>query len=548
MSIFSKYKFVILIFLFAVIFRFWQLGQIPLSLNWDEVAFGYNAYAIGIDGKDEFGKYLPYAYLESYGDFKPPLYAYASVIPIKFFGLNEFSVRFASAFFGSLTVLLCYFLTREIFYKANHKEQYALFAMLFLAISPWHINLSRAGFEANVASFFIVLGVFTFLFAIRSKSMLLVVSAVSFALSLYVFNTSRVVVPLFVLALAVGFYKQLWKVKKQVIIACIVGTILVIPLIPFLLSPQASLRFKEVNIFSNEEIIKTANQQIGNNNNAWWSRLLHNRRVLFANEYVKHYFDNLNPNFLFISGDENHRFGTKDVGLLYIWEIPFFILGVIFLFRRREDYWWILPIWILIGIIPAATARETPHALRIETIIPTLQIVSAIGVTIALRYIRQQKISQALRKTIVVGVFFLLFVNVLYYIHGYYRHYPNESAGEWQYGYKDAISYAQSVEGDYDAVSMTEELGRPYAYVLFYTQANPQDFRSKAKVTRDAFGFVTVQQYGKYHFSKNPNQYQKEEEKILYVNIPESVPKNATIIKEFRYPDGFKRLTAYTYD
>src|SRR3990167_393103 len=147
------------IIVLASFLRFYNLGVNPPSLTWDEVAWGYNAYSLGIDGKDEHGRFLPLNYLESFGDFKPPLYAYLDVIPVKIFGLNEFAVRFPSAILGSLTVLLTYFLTKRIFWQSERKNLYGLTSAFILAISPWHIMLSRAAFEANVATFFIVLGV-----------------------------------------------------------------------------------------------------------------------------------------------------------------------------------------------------------------------------------------------------------------------------------------------------------------------------------------------------------------------------------------------------
>ena len=113
--------FLIAIICIALVLRFWQLGNIPASLNWDEVAWGYNAYSLGIDGRDEFGVFLPYKYIESFGDFKPPVYAYLAVIPVKLFGLNEFATRFPAALLGTLTVILTYFLVKEIFPKSNKK-------------------------------------------------------------------------------------------------------------------------------------------------------------------------------------------------------------------------------------------------------------------------------------------------------------------------------------------------------------------------------------------------------------------------------------------
>ena len=114
---FAKYIQVLLaiIVLLAVFLRFFQLGGNPPGINWDETAWGYNAYSLGVDGRDEFGVFLPLQYIESFGDFKPPLYAYLTILPVKLFGLTEFATRFASVFFGSLTVLLTYFLVRKLF-------------------------------------------------------------------------------------------------------------------------------------------------------------------------------------------------------------------------------------------------------------------------------------------------------------------------------------------------------------------------------------------------------------------------------------------------
>src|SRR3990167_4417424 len=90
-------KLVILVAGIALILRFYKLGQIPLSLSWDEVSLGYNAYSILKTGRDEHAKWFPLAAFEAYGDYKPPLYIYASVPFIKVFDLNELAVRLPSA-------------------------------------------------------------------------------------------------------------------------------------------------------------------------------------------------------------------------------------------------------------------------------------------------------------------------------------------------------------------------------------------------------------------------------------------------------------------
>lgn len=536
-----------LIILVAAVFRFFSLGQNPPSLTWDEVSWGYNAYSLGISGADEFGRFLPLVYLESFGDFKPPVYAYLDVLPIKLFGLGEFAVRFPSAFFGMLTVFLTYFLVKRIFWKSKNKNSYALFSALILAISPWHVMLSRAAFEANVATFFIVLGVWAFLKGIQDKKWYLVASVVPFALSLYTFNTARIVVPLLVLFLAVIFRRRLMDLKKETAAAVILGIFLILPTATFLVSPQASLRFKEVNIFSDPGVVITANQQISNDGNALWSKLLHNRRLGYGVSYLKHYFDNLSPGFLFIKGDGNPKFSTQTVGQLYLWELPFFIAGAFLLFRKKEGYWWIVPAWLLIGIIPAATARETPHALRTEAALPMFQIMTAYGVSWfvhRISNIKYQILNIHIKYLIYLGTFLLLFLNVLYFAHGYLAHYSREFSGEWQHGYKESLKFAKDVEGNYKEIEFTSDLGRPYIYYLFYNKVAPNEFKNSAIVKRDVFGFVEVESIGKYKFSKDlPTQGGGD---ILYINVPQKVPGNAKILKKFSLLNGQESLVAYT--
>lgn len=533
----------ILIVALAGFLRFWHLGTNPPSLTWDEVAWGYNGYSLGLDGKDEFGRFLPLNYLESFGDFKPPLYAYLTVIPVWLFGLTEFATRFASAFFGTLTIFVTYFLVKNMFREERHADTIALLSSFFFAISPWHINLSRAAFEANVATFLLVTGTYFFVKAMRSTKKYLLPSALCFILSVYTFNTARVFAPLFLVFLAIGFRKELLMHKKEVVVASIFGFVALLPILPFLFSPQAGLRYKEVNIFSDISVIERVNQEIANDNNALWSKIIHNRRFTYAFEFAHHYFDNLNPLFLFIKGDGNPKFSTQDVGQLYLFDVPFLIIGGFLLFRNRKGFWWILPGWLLLGILPAATARETPHALRIETVMPTFQVITAYGLVHFIDLIHWS--SPFLKKSLVIFVFGILLIQSAYYLHGYYTHYPLEFSGEWQYGYKESISYVKSVEKNYSDIYITQELGRPYVYYLFYLNIQPSEFRNDSIVTRDVFGFVSVNKVGKYHFLKSFDKIPKKVNQLFIT--AGNAPQGSKILKEFRLLNNRTILTAYTY-
>lgn len=166
--------FFLTILVLALVLRFYQLGGVPPSLNWDEAGMGYNAYSlIKTGGFDEYGEFLPLSF-RSFDDYKPPFYTYLTRIPVLLLGLNDFAIRFVSAIMGVLTVIFTYFLVLELF----NNWKIALLSMFFLSVSPWHLQFSRVAFEANVAVFFLVAGVWAFLKWVRQNGQWLAISAI----------------------------------------------------------------------------------------------------------------------------------------------------------------------------------------------------------------------------------------------------------------------------------------------------------------------------------------------------------------------------------
>src|SRR3990167_9776130 len=138
-----KFK-LLLIIILASLLRIWNLNNFPVGFNADEAAIGYNAYSLLQTGKDEYGSSFPLSF-KSFGDYKPGLYFYFVMPFVAILGLNEWAVRIPSALFGIGTVILIYFLAKEIF----KNRWVGIFSSLLLAISPWHIHFSRGGWRSE---------------------------------------------------------------------------------------------------------------------------------------------------------------------------------------------------------------------------------------------------------------------------------------------------------------------------------------------------------------------------------------------------------------
>ena len=558
----KKIALALLIF-FALFLRTYHISQVPPALSWDEVSIGYNAYSILKTGRDEHGKFLPIDTFVAYGDYKPPLAIYLTVPSIALFGLSEFGVRFPSAFFGTLTVLMTYFLVKELFRRTKNHEPVTrnlpTIASLLLAISPWHINLSRAGFEANIALFFIVLGVYFILLA-REKYKYWYVAWVPFVASIYTFNSARYFTPLFAIVLCIFVRKDIRQYWKACSIGVIVALMCLLPIIPHLVSKEARLRFAEVNIFTDNSVVVTSNERIAYDKNSMIGKILHNRRVGFALSYLRHFADNLQPSFLFIQGDGNPKFSTRVVGQLYIIEAPLLAIGIFSMFALYPQVAWILLFWIILAIVPAATARETPHALRILNSLPAWQIFIAYGILSIPVYIKQLRTKNPAlpagrhepattnqQPYLIIYMFLLVAIYAFsfgYYLHNYYSHYATKYSGEWQYGYREAILAAQAIDGSYDTIYLTSSIGRPYMYTLFYTRYDPIAFMRTKDTSFDTAGFYHVNGFGKYRFVDSmPVGGLKT--KTLYITDPDWVPGDARILRTITLLDGTKRLILF---
>ncbi|MEK7513906.1 MAG: hypothetical protein AAB580_03370, partial [Patescibacteria group bacterium] len=189
--------FLIIIVLLAAILRFYKLGQVPSGFVNDEAAIGYNAYSLLKTGKDEFNVSWPVIF-RSFGEGKLPVYIYLTIPSVAVFGLNEFSVRFPSALFGVLTVLVV--------------SRWSLLAALVLATLPWHIHFSRAAFEANLALFFLTFGTWTWL----AKKFWW--SLISFTLAIFTYNAALIFMPLWVVYL---FFRDKHKIILFIFLALI---------------------------------------------------------------------------------------------------------------------------------------------------------------------------------------------------------------------------------------------------------------------------------------------------------------------------------------
>jgi 4-amino-4-deoxy-L-arabinose transferase-like glycosyltransferase len=524
------------IFLFGFVFRVWDVTNVPPSLYWDEVSQGYNAYSVLTTGFDEHHQFLPITHFVAFGDNKAPVNIYLIVLSMIVFGKTALAIRFPSVLFGSLTVICAFFLAREVFWQHKKREIIALVAAGLLAISPWHILLSRASYEANIATFFTVLGLFLFFFAKRRFGLAYVFSAVSFVVGFYAFTAHRVFIPLIVLVLALLYWKDLLLKKKIVVLSIVVGLVLLLPMAVYFLNPDSGIRFSEVNIFSDTTVVDQSNTWLKEDNNSLAGKIFDNRRIGYFMLYAKHYFDFFNPQYLFFTGDVNPRFSTQASGELWLWELPFILTGFYVLLKMRNKTALFILLWFLLAPVAAATARETPHALRSETYVPVYELLTALGLVASGVYLYSKR--KLLQWVVIFVVGAVALFEGIYFLHGYLVTFPATYSQEWQYGYVQAFAKTEKLKNNYDLVLFTNYYGRAYIYYLFYANISPQTYWQEGNPTADVFGLYNVTKIGKYEFSDHLLEPSDVGKRVLYVLSPKDDLTNLRVIDKVNFLDG----------
>jgi uncharacterized membrane protein len=94
-----------------------------------------------------------------------PLYFYFMHYWINWFGTSEWALRFPSALFGALTVMMIFFLGRELFNLFT-----GVVSSLLLAFSPDHIYYSQQARMYPLLVFLVVLSTYSMIVATRRSS------------------------------------------------------------------------------------------------------------------------------------------------------------------------------------------------------------------------------------------------------------------------------------------------------------------------------------------------------------------------------------------
>ena len=507
------------VLILAFSLRYFRIADFPKTLYGDEQAFAWNAYNILKSGTDEYGTPYPLQF-RSFDDYKAPIPVYLLVPFFKILGMNAYSIR--------LPIVLASFLTVVVFYyfcRLKLTEKMSLLAAFLFTVSPWHIHLSRGYFESTLALLFFLSGIY-FYFRSNWRFTYLIVSAIFFAASLYSYFTPRILLPVFIPFLLI--YSKISRKSASVFLLTVF--VLSLPLLKLTFFDKGFSRFNKLNESVSYEVIKTVNlERNASSLNPFFKAVLHNKATVWLRLLKNNYLEHFSWNFWYIYGDNSLRYFLGNMGMFYLFELPFLMTGIIFLLRTKKELAYFLFAWLLLAPIPASIVGRS-FAVRSLSMLPAPFVLVSAGIYQAINNFNNHR----LQKLIIFSITALVVCSLTLVLTRYYFEYPVYAATWWGWENKAAIDYAKEREDMYDRIFISDfYTGAPLAFAV-YNSLNPSEFRSAVNNPVTLADNRHLIKLGKYYFgSLDLNVLRLKENiippKSLYIGRPEEPASNESI-------------------
>lgn len=529
-----------LIILLGGFLRLYGLDKSPPSLNWDEAAFGYNAYSILHTGRDEYGKLLP-LFTRSFDEYKPAIPIYLMIPLIAILGLNEVSVRMVSALSGIFSALVIFLIARKIFRSSIP----GYFSAFFFAISPYSVYFSRVMFEVNLALLFFLLGFLLFLY--KDKKFALSLSLFFFILSMYTYNSFRLLTPLFALGLFLLSRNELSK-KRILIKNILFGFALLLPMVQSVLNGTAVARFQYTSIlkFWPPPLWETLVQN--HNLSGLFSFIIHNQFFYFFWELAARYIGYFSPANLFLRESAEPTLLIPSLAILNPFEFIFLSLGLFYILRNYPLYKQLV-LLMLLAPIPAVITWNLFQSIRVLPLFVVFSFISGYGAYLILRALRSFSSEKNLQTflvaiflvgTITVGLWsaFYLFDSLMVIL-------PMSYFGNWQPGFKQSMPIISHLQDQYDQIIIDSPHSNAYIFTLFYLKYPPEKYLNELNYEKISISPRNYYDFGKFKFRKIYWPDDRGGHKKLFMGTVYSLPEqdikntpNAKIIEDIKDPSG----------
>jgi len=437
-------RYIIILLVISFIFRFYQLGTVPVSLAHDEIDNVIQAHSFIHTGSDIVGSWSPWQMLPNSGVMSEwgPL---INTISAKFLPPSLFSAHLSTAILSTLYPLLIWLLLQ----KLGVSRRIASFSALLLALSPWHILFSRTVLEQPSSLFFYTLS-WIFLSNIYQKKpakyiiLNTIYFAVTYAFGFFTYHGYKFSLPFLTIILSAYYSYRTSPKKIYFLLPFIVVGLLFIHV--FINRESYSSRGSEM-VFNQSEVATKAVDLERRQSLApeWSKKLFSNKMTFIGDQVLENYLNLYNPETLFLHGEANGVFSVWKNGYLLIILAPFLIIGAGELIRIWRPTEQILLLLLLASPLTSVIhIGDASYSFRSAFSLILLHVIAAYGLSSFIARISKSK----LWKAIVLPLLFLTSVLGLgYFCYIYYFLSPVTNANAYFFGDRLMANYVRLNQG-----------------------------------------------------------------------------------------------------
>jgi 4-amino-4-deoxy-L-arabinose transferase-like glycosyltransferase len=469
--------------------RFWQLSNTPL-VNRDELAIGYNAYSILQTGRDEHGVFMPLTF-RSFGDYKLPGLIYTSVIPVHLFGRSIFSIRFINALTGTLTLIIFYWLLRQL----GKNKLFSLMAVTLLAVSPWHIHSSRSAYEPLVGLFWSMLS-YVFLIKSRTNFKTMIGFLICSVMGAFYYNAVFLLAPtVYGLFLFVFHFSHGTIQKKH---GYLIGLLVILLLGYWWVFQDINASRIHTTIFSRASV---ENIMVSLSRNIAKDRLPTTVVRLFqlpigyqVHQLLRGYVSSFNPIYIWFDGGNNpwHNLSFIGLGNMYLLTFPLFLLGLRMVIRqipKRQFADLFFLGLLLLSPLSNAITIDAPNTNRLMDFHVAITYFSICGLFWIFTHYHWRW---------TIAVFWIFVLSSLFFVTTYFSALKDDNHPLWNASLPTMVDRVNSVRSLYPIIYYTSPSEYSYIYNAFFSPFDPEDFQKNAVwITK---GMEQVSAYRQFRF------------------------------------------------
>jgi len=432
----------------------------PVTL--DEAKEAYTSFSIIESGKDTNGE-IPSLLFRGDNNYLSVIPIYLRVISVIFWGLGSFGVRIPGVVAGILGLFVFYKLSRLLFSK-----QVSLIAALVLSASPFFVQM-------NIFSLSQTLSILTlmaaFYFFVKKKTHAFLISILLSILS------SFWVLPACLVIVIYYFYRQRGvKITLYYFVGICVflgiifinyprlGTYLVGQSIVQDLKPSSYTFEIDKRLSFGKLISSPLITQKFNYNRLVFNKAYYGLTVFFKNLVKPFDYELLTSSFQAQTILSKERIDTVALPKIFFWEAPLIFFGIILALRKRSKEIYILFIASLTSLI--VFGQKSFYIL-----LPPLVWLNALS----LSYILDNRTKVFSKAILIILIFLFLgsYLDFVYRLNTQKLLWGNpESVAQYK-----IWNYIDKEDLGKEKIIITDRLGDPAFYYLFYSRLSPQFFQ-----------------------------------------------------------------------